>query len=185
MGAGYQLKKGSNRINHLMFVDDIKPYGKSIKEIDTQIQTVRIVSGDIRMESGIEKCALINVQEGKVTRTECIKLLDGNSIKHINETGYKYLGIMEGEDIKHQEVKETIRKEYYIQRLQAILKSKLNAGNMTKAIDTWTVPVIRYNVGVVEWMKAVLSNIDLKTRKHMTIYKALHQRANTDRLYIT
>lgn len=184
MDAGYQLKKGGNRINHLMFMDDIKLYGKNIKEIDTLIQTVRIVSGDIRMEFGIEKCALVNIQKGKVTRTEGIKLPDGSNIKHIDETGYKYLGIMEGGDIKHKEMKETIRKEY-MQRLKAILKSKLNAGNMIKAINTWAVPVIRYSAGIVEWTKAELRSIDQKTRKHMTIHKSLHPRANTERLYIT
>ncbi|XP_066950703.1 uncharacterized protein [Macrobrachium rosenbergii] len=170
MDAGYQLKKGGNRINPLMFMDNIKLYGKHIKEIDTIIQTVRIVSGDIRMEFGIEKYALDSIQKGKVTRTEGIKLPDGNIIKHIDETGYKYLGIIEGADIKHQETKDTVRKEY-MKRLMAVLKSKLIAGNMTKATNTWAVPVIRYSAGVVEWTKAELCSIDQKTRKHMIYTK--------------
>ena len=70
MEVGYQLKKGGSRINHLMFMDDIKLFRRGTKEIDTLVQTVRIVSGDIRMEFGIEKCALVNIQRGKVTRTE-------------------------------------------------------------------------------------------------------------------
>ena len=97
-----QLKKGGSRINHLMFMDDIKLFGKGTKEIDTLVQTVRIVSGDIKMEFGIEKCALGNIQTGKVTRTEGIQLPDEKNIKDIDETGYKYLGIIEGEEIKHQ-----------------------------------------------------------------------------------
>ncbi|XP_068240908.1 uncharacterized protein [Palaemon carinicauda] len=40
MDAGYQLKKRSNKIKHLMFMDDIKLYGKSIKEIDILVHTV-------------------------------------------------------------------------------------------------------------------------------------------------
>ena len=35
MEVGYQLKKGGSRINHLIFVDDIKLFGKGTKEIDT------------------------------------------------------------------------------------------------------------------------------------------------------
>ena len=62
------------------------------------------------MEFGIEKCAHVNIQGGKVTRTEGIQLPHGNNIKDIDETGYKYLGIMEGEEIKHQEMKEKIKK---------------------------------------------------------------------------
>ena len=97
----YQLKKGGIRINHLMFMDDIKLFGRGTKEIDTLVQTVRMVSGDIRMEFAIEKSSLVNIQRGKVTRTEGIKLPDGNNIKDMDETGYKYLGIInEGEDQK-------------------------------------------------------------------------------------
>ena len=86
MEVRYQLKKGGSRINHLMFMDDIKLFGRDTKEIDTLVQTVRTVSGDIRMEFGIEKCALVNIQRGKVTRTEGIQLPDGNNIKDIDET---------------------------------------------------------------------------------------------------
>ena len=183
MEIGYQLKKEGSIINHLMFMDDIKLYGRNIKDVDTLIQTVRIVSGDIKMEFGIEKCALINMVKGKVTRTEGIQLPDGNTIKDIDEAGYKYLGILEGEAIKHQEMKDKIRKEY-LQRIKAILKSKLNSGNMVKAINIWAVPVIRYSAGIVEWKKSELCNIDRKTRKVMNMHRALHSRANVDRLYV-
>ena len=61
MKVGYQLKKGGSRINHLMFMDDLKLFRRGTKEIDVLVQTARIVSGDIRMEFGIEKCALVNI----------------------------------------------------------------------------------------------------------------------------
>ena len=57
-------------------MDNIKLFGRGTKEIDTLVQTVRIVSGDIRMEFGMEKCALVNIQRGKVTRTKGIQLPD-------------------------------------------------------------------------------------------------------------
>ena len=66
-----------------MFMDDMKLLGRGTKEIYTLVQTVRIVSGDIRTEFGIAKCALVNIQRGKVTRTEGIQLPDGNNIKNI------------------------------------------------------------------------------------------------------
>ena len=126
MEFGNQLKKGSSRINHLMFMVDIKLFGRGTKEIDRLVQTVRIVPGDISMKFGIEECALVNIKRGKIIRTEGIQLPGGNNIKDIAETGYKYLGIIEGEEIKHQEMKEKIHKEY-IKRLKAILKAKLNS----------------------------------------------------------
>ncbi|XP_068227565.1 uncharacterized protein [Palaemon carinicauda] len=50
---GYQLKKGGNRINHLMSMDDIKLFAKDTKEIGMLIQTLRIISRDIKMKFGI------------------------------------------------------------------------------------------------------------------------------------
>ena len=79
----YQLEKGGSRINHQMFMDDIKLFGRGTTEMDTLVQTVRIVSGDIGMEFGVEKCALVNIQRGKVTRTEGIQLPHGNNIKDV------------------------------------------------------------------------------------------------------
>ena len=157
-------------------MDDIKLFGRGAKEIDTLVQTIRVISGDIRMEFGIKKCALVNIQRGKVTRTEGIQLPDGNNIKDIDETGYKYLGKIEGEEIKNQEMKQNLKKEY-IKRLKAVLKSKLNSGSTVKAINSWAVPVIRYNAGIVDWMNSELRNIDRKTRKVLNMYRALHPRS--------
>ena len=183
MREGYQLEKGNNRINHLMFMDDIKLYGKNSKEIDTLIQTVRIVSSDIGMEFGIDKCAVINIQRGKVAKTEGIPLPDGRNIKVVDDEGYKYLGVIEADGIKHEDMKDNIKEEY-IKRVKAVLKSGLNSGNLVTAINTWAVPVVRYSAGIVEWTKLELDNMDRKTRKIMNMHKALHPRSNVDRLYI-
>ena len=166
-----------------MFMDDIKLFMRFTKEINTLVQTVRIVSGDSKMEFGIEKCALVNIQRGKVTWTEGMQLPDGNNIKDIDESGYKYLGIIESKKIKQQEMKEKIKNEYKT-RLKAILKSKLNSGNTVKAINTWAVPVIRYSAGIVDRKNSELRNMDRKTKKVLNMYQALHPRSNVDKLYL-
>ena len=61
--------------------------------------------------------------------------------------------------------------------------SKFNFGKMVKAVNTWEVPVIRYTVGIVEWTKAKLKNLERKTRKVVVMYRVLHPGANTNRLY--
>ena len=53
----YKLSKEEGKINHLMFVDDLKLYGKNVKEINSLVQTVRVFSSDIGMDFGIKKCA--------------------------------------------------------------------------------------------------------------------------------
>ena len=56
--AGYKLSK-SQKINLLMYMDEIKLFAKNEKELETLIQTVRMNSQDIRMEFDIEKCVVL------------------------------------------------------------------------------------------------------------------------------
>ena len=65
MEVGYQLKKGGSRINHLMFMDGMKLFGRGTKEIDTLIQPVRIVSGDIRWSLELRNVHLPTSREAK------------------------------------------------------------------------------------------------------------------------
>ena len=74
--AGYKLSKSGERINHLLFMDDLKLYAKNEKALDSLIQTVRIFSTDIGLEFGIEKCAMLTLKRGKVGASNGIKLPD-------------------------------------------------------------------------------------------------------------
>ena len=63
--AEYKLSRSQEKINHLMYMDDIKLFAKNEKELETLIHVVRIYSQDIGMESGIEKCAMLTMKSGK------------------------------------------------------------------------------------------------------------------------
>ena len=182
--AGYDLGGGQGVINHLLFMDVLKLYGKSEDQVDSLVQSVRIVSSDINMEFGISKCASLMMKRGKLSESKGIKMPDNKIIRGIEdpEDEYKYLGILEIDDIKHVEMKKGLKKEYY-RRLRKILKSKLNGGNIIEAINSRAVSVIRYGAGIIEWTKEELQGIDRKTRKLLTIYRALHPQADVDRLY--
>ena len=52
--AGYKLRKSLEKINDLMYMDDIKLFPKNEKELETLIHTVRIYSQNIGMKFGIE-----------------------------------------------------------------------------------------------------------------------------------
>ena len=52
------------------------------------------------------------------------------------KVGIKYLGVLEIDQVLHGEMKERIRTSYY-DRLKKLLKSKLNAGDLIKAIKCW------------------------------------------------
>ena len=44
----------------------------------------------------------------------------------------------------------------YNKRVRKILKSKLNGGNIIKAINSGTVPVVRHTSGIIDWTQAEL-----------------------------
>ena len=57
--AEYKLSRSQEKINHLMYMEDIKLFAKNEKELETLIHAIRIYSQDIGMEFGREKCAMI------------------------------------------------------------------------------------------------------------------------------
>ena len=63
--AGCKLCKSPEKINLLMYMDDIKQFTKKEKELETLIHAVRKYSQDIGMEFGTEKCAMLVMKSGK------------------------------------------------------------------------------------------------------------------------
>ena len=167
-----------------MYMDNIKLFAKNEKELETLIHAVRIYSQDIGMEFGIEKCTLLVMKSGKRHLTDGIELLNHEKIRTLaeNET-YKYSGILEADTIKQVEMKSKIQKEY-LRRTRKLLETKLNSRNLIKGINTWGVPLVRYSGHFLKWTRDELRQMDQKTRKLMTRYKALHPRDDVDRLYV-
>ena len=180
---GYKFTSGE-KINHLLFMDDLKLYGENEKALDSLVQTVRIFTSDIRMEFGIEKCATMIQKRGKVVRSEGIKLPDEKVIKSLQDNkGYKYLGILQVDRVRGQEMIDNITKEYK-RRVRKVLETKLNGENVIKRILIWAVSLIRYSAAFLDWTKEEKQGIDRKTRKLITMHKGLHPKSNTNRLYI-
>ena len=63
--TGYKLSRSKEKVNQLLYMDDIKLFTKNEKELETLIHTIRIYSQDIGMEFGNEKCALLLMKSGK------------------------------------------------------------------------------------------------------------------------
>ena len=101
-----------------------------------------------------------------------------------DETQYKYLGVWESDKVENGLMKNRVETEYF-RRLRKILKTKLNAGNLTKAVNTWAVTLFRYPAGIVHWTKEEVAKIDRKTRKMIRKYGGLHPKADVDRLHVS
>ena len=67
-GIGYEWNRKRLKINHLLFMNDLKLFGKNQNQIDSLVNTVHVYSNDIGMEFGINKCGVLVMERGKVNR---------------------------------------------------------------------------------------------------------------------
>ena len=81
-------------------------------------------------------------------------------------------------------MKDKIKKEYR-KRTRILLVTKLSSRNLIKGINTWAVPLVRYSGPFLKWTREELTQMDQRTRKLMTMHKALHPRDDVDRQYVS
>ena len=182
--AAYEFSESKEKINHLLFMDDLKLYIRSETGLESLVQTVRFFSKDIGMDVSIEKYAMLVMEKGKVVHSVGTELPDGKVIKSLQEgESYKYLEFLEADKFLEEKMKLNVSNEY-IKRIRKVFKSKLNGGNLVHGVNTWAVSLLKYSAAFVSWRKSEMQGIDRKTRKLFAIYGALHPKADADRLYI-
>ena len=119
--SAYTLKNGE-KLNHLLFMNDLKIFAKSKREINGLVSTVKILSSDIEMKFGIKRFGVLVLKREKVVSSEGVEMPDGERIKEVEKNGYRYLSILEYKKIKESKMKENFRKEY-LSRTKLIMKS--------------------------------------------------------------
>ena len=146
--AGYLL--GDVKINHLLFMGDLKTFAKNKAEIDSLVSTVKVISQDVGIQFGVKKCGVAIMKRGKLVESKGIDLGNGESIKAIDLEGYRYLGILEANKIKENEMKEMFSEEY-LRCTKLTMRSKLNGRNKIMAVNIWVVSLMRYGAGILGW----------------------------------
>ena len=74
VNACYKWGKKEYKWNHLLFMDDLKLFGKSEEQTNMLMRTVHVFSTDIGMKIGIKKCRILTMKRGKIVNSEGIKL---------------------------------------------------------------------------------------------------------------
>ena len=62
---GYHFASHEQKVNHLLFMDDLKLYARNEKSLESLIQTVRVFSNDIRDGIWSRKMSSIGKEERK------------------------------------------------------------------------------------------------------------------------
>ena len=73
--------------------------------------------------------------ERKKTHGNEIRLPNSETINDLREHAYRYLGLLEGDEIKCTETKNSRISERKLKN--PFEKKKLNSGNLTKSINAW------------------------------------------------
>ena len=156
-------------------MDDIKLFAKNEKELETLIQTIRIYR--------IWHWKICHADNEKWKREVIVKP-NQERIKMIGEKeNYKCLGMLEVDTIKQAKMKWKIRKEY-LRKSRKSLKIKLCSGYLIKGINTWVVPQVQYSGLFLKGTREDLRQMDLRTRKLITMHKVLHSRDDINYMWV-
>ena len=147
--SAYQFSSNKEKIDHVLFRDDLKLYTRNEKGFESLAHAVRIFSDDTGMEFGIDKCATLVLKRGEITKFDAV-LPDGRVMKGlIDGAGHKYPGILKADHIQYTEMKEKLNTEY-LRRVRKVLETKLNGGKIIKGINTWAVSFLRYSAAFID-----------------------------------
>ena len=178
---------GNNRrktITHKFFVDDLKLYSSTINVAKKQLDLVTQSSKDICMDFGTNKCEYLKIVKGMIVSDGEPLVMNNLTIKPVKEGDtYKYLEIDENISYHGPINKERVSKEYFT-RTRKIWSSELSAYNKVIAHNAFAVPVLIPTIGVLDWTTSEIKDIDIKTRKILTLTQNVHPNSVVDRLYM-
>ena len=108
-------------------------------------------------------------QEGKLVSVGTTERSSQAVIPELEaDKGYKYLDILEANDIMHIEMKGKIQNEYY-RTVRQLTSLKLGSGNTIREINSSAVSLVRYSAGILKQTKDELKVVDKKTQKIITM----------------
>ena len=82
----------------MFYVDDLKLYQTSDKQLTGLSNTVKNILDDIKMEFRLDKCAKASFKRGQKVSAEGIPLDDNQVIQDLDQAEtYKYLGMEDAE----------------------------------------------------------------------------------------
>ena len=181
---GYSYGKSRNHtLTHNFFVDDLKLCASSISILKKKLHLVTKFSEDIVIKLGQGKCAYIKTEKGRNTTASVIEI-NGLKIKPIQEEeSYRYLGQDENAAYEGTINKERITKEY-LSRVKKIWSAELSAHHKAIAHNSFATPVITPARGILDWTIQEIKDIDIKTRKILSVTGNCHPNIDIDRFYI-
>ena len=143
---GYNITCHSNeKITHSLYVDDLKTYHKSRNKAAVMSTTIKSMFTDIGFEWGLQKCAAVEVNRGKLTEGGNLTVSKEESIQIMSKDDhYKFLGTVENSKQLDELITQTLSQEY-IRRLSVIWTSDISIPRKIRATNTFAIPLRQYS----------------------------------------
>ena len=97
----------SSKINHMLYMDNLKMYARKRNTLDLMMNTVRIFSGDNDVHFGLNKYAISLINREKILRSEDMIISNGGGIRVEENSKHRYLGVLEDDTVKAEMMKQT------------------------------------------------------------------------------
>ena len=170
-------------ITHLFFVDDLKLNAKNEEKLRILLDLVTRFTQDFGMKVGESKCAYnITIRAKRKHQGEDLKVRS-LTVKELPEgDSYKYLGLDESIEFDGPLNKEIVKTKCK-RRVRKIWSSELKNINKVNTHNTFTVPIVTPTIGILPWKKKKIKDLDILTRRQLTINGSYHPASDMHRLY--
>ena len=137
------------------------------------------------MKFGVYKCAFAQIEKGKLIQNPEPLIINDLVIKPLPlGDSYTYLGIDENITYDSPMNKARITKEY-LSRVKKIWSSELSDYNKVVAHNSFVSPIIASTVGIIDWTIDDIEQLDINTRKVLSMTGNHHPNSNVDYIYVT
>lgn len=184
-------------LSHLLYMDDLKLYGSSAKNLTELLKVVESISTAINMKMNTKKCAVAHFIPRKVRKKQVV---DGNTASAVEILGfptidggslYKYLGMEQAIGIGESEAWKRVE-ERCCKTARQIWTSDLTFRQKVNAYNTTVIPALTYVVGNIIKGKGTYASVlkrgnkfDIKVRKILVELKSRYKAGCVERLYLS
>ena len=161
-----------------------KSYASDMNTLQRQLEIATTFSKDIGMKFGEEKCTFLQIEKGIIKKSAPLNINHLTIQPVADGDSYKYLGIDENITYNGPLNKEKVSKEY-LNRVRKIWSSELSDFNKVIAHNSFAVPVITPTIGIIDWTIDEIRQVDINTRKLLTMTGSFHPNSDVDRIYMS
>ena len=183
---GYNITCHRNeKITHSLYVDDLKTYHKSRNKAAVMSTTIKSMFTDIGFEWGLQKCAAIEVNRGKLTEGGNLTVSKEESIQIMSKDDhYKFLRTVKNSKQLDKLITQTLSQEY-IHRLSVIWTSNISIPREIRATNTFAIPLLQYSFWTCTWTLEKLKQLDRKTREVINKNSGRNKKSSVAMTYLS